>query len=428
MEAIKVKHESSGRRYPRPTEQCPDCRGIVVLCWGKKLKPHWRHKVNNSGCHNAGESLNHKYAKQLLSEFLSSGGKIEYRQDCKNCKNQESITISLKEGHRVQLEHPHNGIVFDLVCLGDDNISFAIEVCHTHITDNIKQRSAITWMEVQADEVIKLLDLATRPSKITLSNLRTDFVHPRCVKRCDSLGGCLIDPTLDCSIGCQPARCQNHEYCHGEGPAAGVYRHLDFCRSCTKGDASGYSHKKRIELAKKMGCLIEHEYNCEASKAIEIVRRGLYATHCWIKKSKKTIEDGDREHLRRMQHCIQCGRSNLSTYCELYCEKCREEFDENDTSYVYNSVSKQYQREMQKYFLWLDGIEGGGSHDTLCSLCQRDYNDPALFEVYKNYRKDDDLAVSSTTYWAGQYKKCCTVCLQERYRLEREKSTRTKKL
>lgn len=60
--------------YPRPTDICDGCKGVIILNWGEKIKPHWKHKL----------------CKELLIRFLLGGGILKFYTKCHKCTRKVS--------------------------------------------------------------------------------------------------------------------------------------------------------------------------------------------------------------------------------------------------------------------------------------------------------------------------------------------------
>lgn len=170
---LACEHYEKGRLHPRPTGLCTKCNGKIILCYGDIKKPHWKHAhdTNTSITHtpSGGESLAHLYAKRFLQNYLQDGHNCTFIHYSTN----ERIIIPHKNTPiTFQLEYPYKNSIWDLVCITNDTIFLGIEIWNTHPTANIQDRNDIDWVEVKADDVIKLLDKDTLPSSITLKNYR----------------------------------------------------------------------------------------------------------------------------------------------------------------------------------------------------------------------------------------------------------------
>lgn len=178
------KHKKTDRPYPRPTYECTDCSGTLILCYGDQINPYVRHKtknknINSNGCSANLESCIHKYAKKLLCIYLNRkiiSKNVIYndRCYCKSINNIEQymdLTLDYKE------EVTYKNIRFDIAGINKNNeIKFGIEIYYKHKTINIDDRNDIPWIEIDAYEIIKFLDVNNVPLKLILNNIRTSVI------------------------------------------------------------------------------------------------------------------------------------------------------------------------------------------------------------------------------------------------------------
>lgn len=160
---------NSGKLYPRPKEKCDICNDEVVLCWGDEIqKPYWRHttKIENIDHKPNGESINHRYSKQMLMEYLNSGKKCSFKHLCNNKLIIPKLDLTFKN------EVSYKNIRFDIGGFDkNDKLVFGIEIMYTHKTSNINPRNDIDWVEIKADDVIELLDVSKMPSQLLFSDI-----------------------------------------------------------------------------------------------------------------------------------------------------------------------------------------------------------------------------------------------------------------
>lgn len=173
------------RPYPRPISNCSGCEGEIVLCWGEKIKtPYWRHK-SKEDCHfeHLNESENHKLAKKMLKEFLLRKGEISlsYSQECRICRKRPKLELDI-EYDDVVCEKRCDKHIWDVACVSADSsvVVFGIEIMVTHKADSYHRNNSETrWIEVNADQVIDLLD-DRNIKRIDLDCIRSDFACVNC--------------------------------------------------------------------------------------------------------------------------------------------------------------------------------------------------------------------------------------------------------
>jgi hypothetical protein len=173
MEIIRRRHEENGRKYPRPRESCPECQGELVLCWGTTVKtPYWRHcsSINTKcpGTTNFGETLLHSHAKRMLVEYLNNGGVVKCECRCSRCAmsytqmfdNKTPVALHYVNEYRME----QFGCILDIAGLDtaaeeeeEHRVVVGIEVRATH-SSVASTRSGIRWIEVDATDILDLLD------------------------------------------------------------------------------------------------------------------------------------------------------------------------------------------------------------------------------------------------------------------------------
>lgn len=162
------------RGYPRPRGECDGCQLPIVLCWGEKTTPYWRH-ISKEGCDitNPGESQIHKLAKSYLCNFLTSGGRLEVVTRCTRCGLSKRKNV--KRCTKYQLEVKVRGGSFDVCGISKDEM-IGFEIAHTHKTTNLKSRSIYEWYEFKANHILDQLDRKDVVTQLTLYDIRTDRV------------------------------------------------------------------------------------------------------------------------------------------------------------------------------------------------------------------------------------------------------------
>lgn len=119
--------------YPRPTDTCLECDGIVILCWGEKVRPYWRHKHENldsSNCKSLGESQNHKFAKNMLTSFLNGGGCINVKKTCNNCHSERTELLNTEHQCTTEFSIHKDDVteIFDIAEVANGQAIMGIEI------------------------------------------------------------------------------------------------------------------------------------------------------------------------------------------------------------------------------------------------------------------------------------------------------------
>ena len=361
MEAIRDNHIVKGLTYPRPSMLCPNCNKDGILCWGEAMRLHLRHAVEN-GCSDynpSGESLEHAKAKELLKTYLVNGGKVLARSKCYLCKTMKSPNYFMKNESEIVLEYKYNGIVFDLACVIGNTVIFGAEICETHKTSTVSERSDVSWFEINASQIIAFLDSKDPPKHLYLSDLRDDVWT-----KCDN---------------CQTAKTYTMD-----------------------------------ELAKELGYKqVYSPYPTESRKLLD---------HCWgyynVMESWSVRGKADRmlwSHFLAEKKCMKCLKRHDTAKFKTFCDKCFGDIKEEPNYEIKVLVADQERDRCRKLFSWLYNIPGGWTIGEKCHGCKRNYtsaDDNNLFPKFWEPRND---YVKCYTKWGKEKRKCCTVCLQERY-------------
>lgn len=169
LNAIKHRHESDGKMYPRPKIECPECGNECVVCWGPKINVYLRHPPESiKKCKVSKESIEHMLAKKLLCEYLSSGGSV-----CVEHDNGNRSTVPVL--HSWKQEASHVDCRYDIGGYSDkESLEYGIEIWRSHKTTNVAPRT-VTWIEVRSRDVLELLDSQDVPRQITLVDQREYF-------------------------------------------------------------------------------------------------------------------------------------------------------------------------------------------------------------------------------------------------------------
>jgi hypothetical protein len=182
-------HEHAGRRHPRPRQSCTDCKRLLLLAWGDKIKPHWRHEAGETehctGHIGHADLFTHRQANDYLCSALGSG---KYRVEvtgkrCRECDARiQSLVIGLELadcGHPKSFAREvslSSKARLDIAGIDEaGRVVCGLELCHTHQTDprGIEARDGIPWVELDASEVLAMLDSDEIPDVLRIDDMRT---------------------------------------------------------------------------------------------------------------------------------------------------------------------------------------------------------------------------------------------------------------
>ena len=176
--------DAVGGKYPRPTGECDRCRERLILCWGPIIiRPYWRHRSNTSECKisaKCAESETHRIAKQMLARYADRGGIVDFSKECPTCGKTERGSLPICPETQIceecGFDRDGRGFRWDVAGKCDDGrIIWGVEVKFSHPTseDGIRARNAsgAVWIEVDAIEVVRMLDVKNRPSSIELRDV-----------------------------------------------------------------------------------------------------------------------------------------------------------------------------------------------------------------------------------------------------------------
>ena len=155
------------RVYPKNANKkdeyyCPECNKDLILCQGKIIAHHYRHKIDSiNPCHyysNPTETQIHIEAKILLKKLLERKILISFIRNCCSCKKNDIFEIpEIGETSMIELEYrfEYNGVkIADVAYIENNNIVYIFEICNTHKT--YSENRPEPWFEINAETLIKL--------------------------------------------------------------------------------------------------------------------------------------------------------------------------------------------------------------------------------------------------------------------------------
>lgn len=386
MNNTKIKHEATGRLYPRPTTICPECETPLILCWGNKiLNPYWRHKVSNNCNVNTSnsESLLHQLAKELLCTKLNLNLILSCERKCK-CGKIQIIDVPTNITWKCEsyISNEEQKGYLDIAGFDDnDKIVFGIEIYNKHKTENIIARNNIEWVELDANSVLDKLDIDNTPNNLNILDRRK----------------------LNCA--CEEI-IKNVSYDNN-------YQENDKSRN-DKWKEEGmrkYDLLSIEEIAKRLGFLnyIEY-YHCEGQKYLMMARFGKYKfKHEWnLEKFSVKNDDGEIDwkklHLMDQfisrQQCMCCETKYNATKYRPYCFGCYENIKNEEDSFEETEIDINLKKELRSKFRWLDKVPDGEKGI---------YGKYACFFCNKSIDNKYDYAM----YFYDKHKRCCANCLDK---------------
>jgi len=174
-------------RQARPKSVCVSCGEILHLKWGQIRRPHWSHGPRST-CKSptAGETAFHKLSKDKLVEFLTNGGKLNFRSPCYHCGKHTNRSLPATARKFTQ-EQPYSFegdmVIFDVGCLDEkDELVFAIEVFHSHKAAKLNIRNKVDWVEVKSQDVVArfIPESDIGDETLCLLDTRQDFLCGGC--------------------------------------------------------------------------------------------------------------------------------------------------------------------------------------------------------------------------------------------------------
>ena len=305
---LALEQLEQGKLYPRPAGECAECNMKIILCYGPNVQPYWRHvhdkhKEKPDHSPSNGETLTHYYAKTLLQKYLNQKYSCVFAHPC----NKTTIHIPPSTSP-FRTEYPYKNCIWDLVGFNSDStISFGIEILHTHKTGSTKNRDDIPWVEVKADEVLRLLDTNNPSKEITLIDHRL-------------LSCCLHNiPNISPSLSLRQIALQ-----------------LDYAREVPR-------------------------YDIQTTQIL-VAQTGLYhSSTYWSKPHSITLSPAERTKLQneivKRKQCICCEKSYESTRDKPYCIMCYSNYvDKTSPQHGTMQMSKRDRQNLihhlqQKYYL-----------------------------------------------------------------------------
>lgn len=169
---IHIKDTTNNETY-----YCNECNNILIPKKGKIKVHHFCHKFMSNCSGGSIESLEHKYAKQFMSDNLNN---IVIIKNCKICNKNNEHNY---KNHRIKQEYRIGRYTVDLVILNNDNLIAVIEIFHTHQTEWNKKRMIelypLEFIEIRTFDLIS----ANKVDEIITINVQEDYCK-ECFNKC----------------------------------------------------------------------------------------------------------------------------------------------------------------------------------------------------------------------------------------------------
>lgn len=423
---LKDVHESKGSPYPRPKINCPTCDNNLILCWGPKTDPYFRHEITvdcDIKPKKVEESLFHNLAKKLLCENLNKGIKITFVRKCVKCNNKFNIThssILIWECEK-RIDSNGNVGVLDIAGFEDGDIIFGIEIYYKHRTNNIKAREGIEWVELDTEEVLDEVYREEIEKHIILTDIRL-FTCDDCINHIQSKNELV----------------KQEEYLkkqESERLEKAIQLHRIHLAECEKGyniltklkynsrktiqynkttllgdEVKKYDYLSLKQIAIQLGYLVFVDpYNSESEKYFDIVITGKYKlkSEIWIDKDlRKCYANNDNtadqekyyiynQFLGRRK-CMRCCNDRMINIYHPYCENCFPFISKKNQNNTFgtNKVDENYRKDLEIRFEWLILVPDTEESIDECVFC--------------NNIKD------TFSLCSGKYKRCCYHCFDKK--------------
>jgi len=324
LEKLKDRHEESGRKFPRPTITCPDCQGILILCWGEKRDLYVKHKTHTGCKGGGGEGYLHAFAKQQLREYLDAGNTCTFTHACGEKKVEIASPAGLKWQAEVQLGKSRA----DIGGLNSNGeMVFCIEIKNTHKTDKVEDRNKIQWVEVEAVEVLGNVDRRDGPTHISLRDISD--LKPCCILKTKLLSREKL--TRD---QCMTFAKKLGYYHDEKTPRAEIVRQVSV-------------RNDRRCVSQRVGwMLIEYEEDEPIPYAI------------W-------------KDFMKYQQCLHCCKTCETEILKPYCFSCYKKVVRSEVREIYITISKETQNVLRSKLNWLDQVLGESYPDVPCHFCRK---------------------------------------------------------
>lgn len=352
--------------YPRPTDNCSNCKGVIIFCYGKIRKPYWRHHVK-SLCKQKieGESAIHKICKKSILEFLRKGGKISMIGPCHKCE--KLILKEVPKCHYYQEEVliPNGTFRFDIAGMDSNGkIIFGIEVwCsnRTSYSGSVDARNLCEWYEIKTEEIESKLGYGNESEELTFFDYRinnTCLDASDCFSKretyhttklsCSTETSVIIpkDPMPESSVD-KPTKDSVLEKSSVFKPTAQeleldhmtIAKRLGHFKMVSRYNGEYHVHRLLDEAIKKK---YFPGYETWVIEKYVGHRQGTKIDN-WTYNSRNSKRAWDLFLYR--QRCSKCDTSYPVTRQNIYCENCSESVHNNfdETRYsVYNSIYKKH--------------------------------------------------------------------------------------
>lgn len=346
------------------TRLCRECNKDTELSWRDDKTPYWKHIKRNIHCTmDYAQSSLHKMVKDFLINYISLGGQIEFMYNCHYCKSFLTPSLLCDSEISCQEDIPYVNLIdekhyFDIAGVNKEGqIVFGIDILHKFKSENSIANMGIPWFEIHIGDVLDQID--------TANNILT-LRHYRNVTACSS----------------------------------------DICKWRT-GNGLGYLNRRSVYGSPARRILDEAVLGASKPDILEWNTRG----HRDIKRCSELWD-----FFLACQVCIRCDVFCKTRIGRPFCSKCYIEV----FNYTPIGISQRIPSDNKNYYLeklkWLSDVPGEWKRGSPCFFCKRKYRTKEENRKFSSFWEYGTHYVNSRVFWDGSYRKCCTVCLDQRLR------------
>lgn len=370
-QAVDVLINSYRVMYSSPykIEPCFECKDEILLVWDNTIKPYFTH-THNPTCTSTSAIMGELrvHAGKCLVDFLSTfGNTLVFTTKCKCCyrtlieKYENIAFVSLNYVYVYQGKR----FFLDVACFDiTSNLIFAVMFRNSvNCTSDAMATLNVPWVSVSVLDLITKSAFAASSSIYQLRNY------------------------------CMTERCYD--------PACLTLR----------------------ELAYSLGYLITHRaYSCPSRKFLDIAATGRFSPDIdmWYSAGWTTLAGIPAEGIIKLWNsflrrncCLRCGIKAHVEYKKPYCLGCFIKSGSDKVPLVRTNAGIEAKRDLNAAFMWLNGVPSV-SLEERCFFCNRTYTLPEDNISHSEFWEPDTNRVEATTWWHGEKKRCCTLCLVDK--------------
>lgn len=451
LKIIKDNHEKNGKKYPRPKVTCHKCKEDMILCWGKKHDIYLKHESTSNECtnNNFGISEEHNMAQDLLITYLNNGGYVNFTKNCNCCQNVKMPNKTLNYVKEYRYKYEDELCIFDIMGLNQEkNPNFGIEICYTHVSENIKIRNNINWTEIRALEVIEKLYKIKFEQNIILKDMLCNniFGKENSINKSDIQINDIIDININnIEINNDNNYNNNENIYMDDDENEDITDYFRKCNKCAEYNidineplyknkckkcyneslSDKFKNYNMIDIALGLYYLTKYEnYPCDARRIVDLAIHGFYENYEYVwnvegysfgdsEEFPKPLPGLWTEFLRRKK-CIKCENYENIRYGKPFCNACFKVIKNHDVSIkskqISISASEKFALRTKLNFLYkMPKWSGIGSP---CNYCGDEYEKMNI-ENEKYYDPNSNYVNGKVWWIAVGNVSCCTICLEK---------------